>query len=106
MLATKDILDTAPEAPQPELARRISDRILIEMECSYLFLRRRRAKVTRDFTQQEDRNFCCSRLRSFVRMTKSGFARPSTPFRCPFLLGLNADDAVVFQNGKTHLLRT
>src|SRR5437667_2809890 len=59
MLATKDIWDIAPEAPQPELAHRISDRILIEMKCSYLFLRRPWAKVTRNITLKEDGNREC-----------------------------------------------
>src|SRR6266403_940743 len=37
---------------------------------------------------------------SFIQMTKSGFVRPCTPFCCPILLWLDADNAVVFQNGK------
>src|SRR5882724_4733221 len=76
MLATKDIWDKAPEAPHPELARRISDRILIEMKCSYLFLRRLWAKVTRDFTLQEGRKIG-ARLRQGA--FKNGAGTASSP---------------------------
>src|SRR4030095_2285749 len=53
MLATIDIWDKALAAPQRELAHHISDRILLE--CSYLFLRRLWAKVTRDLSSRRQK---------------------------------------------------